>query len=168
MSNEVCISCRRPKASIDCELCHEPVCKGCTRFLEEGTFSFRRKLPESLSHSRYCDPCFASEVEPALEAYREVMEQARGVYIFFTTQKRQPTILKKSNDSIRVEACDDRDETILRLAFMAVEQGYNAVLQVNVTSEKVRNEGYQTSRWRGIGIPAQVDAAKVERESARE
>lgn len=163
MEESTCISCRRPKSVHECGLCHEPLCKNCAQFLDESTFSFMKKLPDELSHSYYCYPCYDAHVEPTFELYRQHMQQAQESYIFFTTQKKPVPIIKKSKEKVSVESCEDRDETILRLAFLSAEQGYNAVVQVEVTSEKIRNEGYEKSKWRGVGFPAQVDAAKLER-----
>src|SRR5690606_7251136 len=114
-----CISCRRPKATLQCGLCEEPLCKSCDEFLAAGTFSFLEKIPSELTHTHYCSNCHRDHVEPALASYNETMDHARGVYIFFTTQRTQPPIVKKSSNGVRVEGCDDRDETILRLAFRA-------------------------------------------------
>jgi hypothetical protein len=65
---------------------------------------------------------------------------------------------------VTVKDVPDRDEAILRLAFLAAEEGFNAILDVNVKSEKVRNEGWQKMRWSGSGLPVGVDAAKIERD----
>jgi hypothetical protein len=163
MLKDVCVSCRRPKDDLSCELCHADLCKKCVQFLDAATFSFYTKIPNELSHTHYCQNCYAQTVESALEAYEEIIERARGSYVFFTSHRKQIPLLKKSKDSVRVENCEDRDETILRLAFLAAEQGYNSVMEVEVVCEKVRNEGYQKSAWRAVGIPATVDAEKMER-----
>ena len=164
----ICISCRRPKASLSCEICFEPVCKSCERFLEASTFSFFETLPEELSHTHYCSLCYDSHVAPAFDSYSEIMERARGLYFFFDTQRKMIPVLKTSKENVRVESCNDRDETILRLGFLAAQQGYNAVTEAKVVCEKVRNAGYQKSKWQGVGIPAQVDAEKLERNLSRE
>lgn len=161
--DSLCISCRRPKATLHCEICQEPLCKSCDQFLKAGTFSFLKTTPENLTRTHYCPSCYSAEIEPALEEYNEVLERAKSVYIFFKTQKKAPPVLKKSKEAVRVDACDDRDETILRLAFFAAQEGYNAVVETEVLSEKVRNGAYQTTRWKGVGIPALVDAERVER-----
>ena len=51
---------------------------------------------------------------------------------------------------LTVKDCPDRDETIMRLAFFAAQRSSNAVIQVEVTAEKVRNGAYQTSKWSGF------------------
>ncbi|MCM2323953.1 MAG: hypothetical protein NDJ90_11895, partial [Oligoflexia bacterium] len=149
--------------SLTCESCGEPVCKACVFFLEPDTFSFLRQLPAELKHSRYCPSCQAAHIAPALEAYEEKLERAREVYFFFVTQRKAIPLLRRSKEKLSVEDCGDRDETILRLAFQAVELGCNAVIEAEVLSEKVRNAGYQTSRWHGTGFPAEVDVARMER-----
>jgi len=163
MSEKICISCRRPKATHPCELCSEWSCKSCGHFLDADTFSFREKVASELKHTYYCAPCFQAQVEPELETYREMMVQAEDVYIFFTSQKKSIPLVSKAKESIRVENCEDRDQTILRLAFKAVEQGHNAVMETHVVSEKVRNAGHQKNKWSGTGIPATVDAERIER-----
>ncbi len=163
MLQEVCISCRRPKATLSCEICQDFVCKECVQFLEASTFSFLRNLPEELSHTYYCSPCYDAEVDPQLQSYNEVMERARSLYFFFNTQRRPVPVLKKSKETARVDNCEDRDETILRLAFIAAENGFNAIVEAEITSKKVRDEGYEKSSWSGIGTPAQVDVTRLER-----
>lgn len=166
--SEICAACRRPKAKYACALCQASLCKDCEEFLPADTFAFQPELPENLTHTHYCQSCHDSEVRPAIEKYEETLDLARGVYVFFTTQKRQPAVLKRSQEKVQIKDCDDRDETILRLAFLAASQGYNALTETQVTAEKVRNAGYQKSRWIGSGVPAQVDAERLERENARE
>jgi hypothetical protein len=163
MSENTCAACRRPKATIQCEACEDWNCKSCAELLDETAFSFLAKVPEELKHSRYCQHCWQMHVEPALEDYQQKMQAAKDVFIFFTTQKKPIPVLSKEKDQIRVENCEDRDETILRLAFKAVEAGCNAVVETNVISEKVRNAGWQKTAWKGSGFAATVDGEKIER-----
>lgn len=163
MSKEMCTSCRRLKAELNCGNCKEPVCKGCAHFLEADTFSFLKEIPECLSHSYYCDGCYDTHVQQVLVTYQETMERARKAYFFFKTQRKQIPLIRKSKLKVHVGLCKDRDETILRLGFFAAEQGYNAIVEGDVTSSKVRNAGYEKMIWSGTGIPAQIDSSKLDR-----
>mgnify|MGYP003350946860 CR=1 FL=1 len=163
MSEQLCGACRRPKATIQCELCKDWNCRSCAQLLSEDAFSFSRNAAPELRHSRYCQHCWQQHVEPAQADYEQKMADAREVYIFFTTQKRPVPLISREKDKIRVQECGDRDETILRLAFQAVELGCNAVVETQVDHEKVRNAGWQKTAWRGEGFPARVDAEKLER-----
>ena len=167
-SQNQCVSCRKPKASKKCGLCEGDVCKSCLQFIEPTTFSFLPELPPELSHTHYCSGCYGSTVEPALVSYGETMELAKTVFVFFTTQKRRPTTLKRGLEQVRVVACADRDETILRMAFLAAREGHNAIVETEVDCKKLRNEGYQKSEWRGVAFPATVDASKLDREALRD
>lgn len=163
MSDGVCLSCRRTRPVSPCEVCFEEVCSNCEHFLGASTFSFLKEVPSELSHSHYCQGCYDSKVEPALESYRETMKRAEKVYVFFTSQRKSLPVLRRSKEKISVEKCEDRDETILRLAFFAAQQDYNAILETDVASVKVRDAGYEHKVWRGSALPVQVDAEKVER-----
>lgn len=163
MSEEICSVCRRPKAIRECELCEASLCKSCSLFLEGTTFSFLRKLPEVLSHTYYCGSCYDENIEPALTSYQETMELAKKAYFFFNTQKKAIPLLKKAKETLVVENCADRDEAILRLAFFAAQDGFNAVIEAEVISKKIRNEGYEKSSWRAVGVAALVDAEKMEK-----
>ncbi len=165
MSESVCYECRGPKANLRCGICEESLCKKCARFLDEQTFSFRTQLAPELSHTYYCSPCFDAQVEPELAAYDETMDRAKEAFFFFVTHKGGVPVEKRALKPVEVESCPDRDETILRLAFRAAENGFNAVMDAEVKAEKVRTGGggYQKSRWMGKGIPALVDAERLNR-----
>jgi hypothetical protein len=131
--------------------------------MKEGTFSFRKEVPIDLQHDYYCQGCYASTVEPELESYAATMEAAKGVFFFFDTQKKPIPVLGKGTAPVEVAECVDRNETILRLGFQAAEQGFNAVMGAVVEGSQVRNHGWQKTAWRGRGMPAQVDAERLEK-----
>jgi hypothetical protein len=160
---ETCITCRRLKADQFCGLCGQSICRGCEISLEEGAFSFLAEVKPELEHLHYCQACHASTVEPELEAYNAMKAQARGVFFFFDTRKQQIPTLKKSREKIEVKACVDRNETILRLGFIAAQQGYNAVINAQVVATQMRDHGYQKTNWSGVGYPAMVDGDRLDR-----
>ena len=167
MSATDCVSCGKPKAVLTCEVCQEALCKKCDQILDPGTFSFLEKIPEELTHLHYCGSCYDSVVAPQLDDYNEVMERAKNAFVFFTTQRKETPLIRKAREVLKVSQCLDRDETILRLAFFAAQAGFNAIIEVEVTSEKLRNGAYQTSRWSGRGIAAQIDGKKVDLQDQR-
>ena len=162
MQNAECIACRKPKATLECEVCNEMVCKNCSQVLDKSTFSFMEEVPEILTHTLYCSGCFDHQVAPELDTYNEILSRAKDCFVFFTTQRKEIPLIRRSKVTFNVSANKDRDETILRLAFFAAKDNYNAITEVNVSASKVINEGYQTSVWKGSGIPALVDADKME------
>ncbi len=162
--DKICVSCRKPnKATLLCGACEGTVCKNCAQFLENTTFAFEPKLSDELKHTYYCTSCHQEHVSPALSAYEETLQQARDIFIFFTTQKSRLPVKTKATQKIKVENCPDRDETILRIAFQAAQLGYNSVIETEVSSEKVRNAGWQKSNWKGAGLPANLDRSRLER-----
>ncbi|MBU6154319.1 MAG: hypothetical protein KGP28_08470 [Bdellovibrionales bacterium] len=161
MENE-CVDCRKPKAGLECGLCFSTICKSCAQSPPHGSFRLLPAIPEQLSHSRYCGTCYSEQVEPELHTYEETLERAKQTLIFFKTQKKGLRISRKERLPEHVDACPDRDETILRLAYLAASKGYNAVIEVEVSAKKVRNEAYQSSIWSGSGVPAEVDSIEFD------
>ena len=161
-SAAACSSCRSPRLETHCKLCDAPLCRKCVLAPPQGAFFYLWPLPEELSHICYCQNCFQDKVEPALAHYETTLAQAREVFVFFTTQRKAIPVLKKAKEKISIDLQEDRDDTILKLAYLAADQGYNAIVECDLKSEKKRNEGYQHSVWKGSAFPAQVDAEKVE------
>ena len=164
MTPDECITCRKPKATHTCDVCDEAICKKCLNILDLATFTFLKVLPPELKHTNYCGGCYDTLVAPALDSYNEIMERAEGAFVFFKTQRKEIPLIKKSKEVYRVLDCPDRDETILRLAFFATQAGFNAVIEVEASAEKVRNGAYQTSKWSGSGVGATVDSDKIDRQ----
>lgn len=147
-----CVVCLSPKAQAKCGICQSDICKKCATTLESDSFSFLGEIPKDLNHYFYCGPCFVENVEPPLKAYRETMKKARQVSIFYKKQSKESRWFKRNEKPIKVE-CADRDESLLRLAFIAASTNFHLVVDVELTAEKIQNGGYQTSRWTAFGIP---------------
>ncbi len=121
-------------------------------------------IPAELTHRCYCAPCFNDKVGPALDAYNQNVRKAKAVFIFTKFKGEQTRLMKRNEKPIQVEGCLDERDTLLRLAFLAVKVGCNAVIDVDIRAKKLRNEGYQTIRWQASGIPTKVDADKLNRQ----
>ncbi len=160
----LCSSCLQPKASLKnnlhCGICERLLCKDCAQFVEGSFFSFLKVIPEELNQSTYCGTCYDQKILPARESYLEIMERAKQVYAFF--KKDHIPLIRRSKNPVSVKDCPDYDETLLRLAFFAAEQSFNALLEVNLVSEKVFNHGYQSLIWSGTAFPAEIRAASLE------
>ncbi len=161
----ICSSCKGPKASLSCGRCAVAICKRCAQTVEPGTFAFLEQIPADISHKTYCVPCYNEAVQPALSSYNGVMARARKVYIFEKkTRGAETRLIKRTEKPVKVEGCSDERDTLMRLAFRVASRGFNALIDVDVQSKKVRDEdGYQTTTWQGIGVPVRVDAVKLEK-----
>lgn len=156
MSTPVCSTCHGGKAGLVCGLCAASTCKTCAQFLEAGSFSFLPEIPPELAHDVYCATCADRVVAPALADYEAAMARARETLVFAKSQGKETRLIRRQEKPVRVEACDDREETVLRLAFLASRLGYNAIVDMDLVSRKVRNHAYQTLVWSGTGVPANV------------
>ena len=167
MSDLGCVSCRKAKTNFVCEICEGDVCKSCVQVLDAKSFSFLEKIPADLAHRNYCGACYDEKVTPELESYSEIMERAEKIFVFFKTQKKEIPLIKKSKEKYTVVDQFDRDETIMRLAFFAAQSKFNAIIEVDVFSSKLRNGAYQTSRWQGTGIGADIDGKRQDLQDAQ-
>src|SRR6185437_16020019 len=154
----ICSQCRAPVSdpASPCELCQAPLCRKCRIFLSEEEFALAGERPPELLHSYYCGACHDEHVIPFQERYQETLEQAKQVNIIYKGSKSTIRVLRKATQAIQVANIRDRDEAILRLAYQAALLGFNAVIEVEVTSQKLRNEGWQKSAWSGHGVPAEI------------
>lgn len=103
-------------------------------------------------------------VEPEIVNYNDTMRKAKEVFIFYKSQGKESRTIRRAEAPLKVSDCPDREETLLRLAFLAAHANYNALVDINLTSKKVRNEGYQTLIWNGTAVPANVDADRHNRD----
>lgn len=163
MELQACSICFKPKAKLECGVCKSPICKNCTQFLDEASFEFLNKLPDDLTHKTFCHPCFEAVVEPNLQKYNNDIEKARNVFVFYKTENKESRYFKRGDQQVIVKDCPDKEETILRLAFQAVQLDCNVIVDVDLSSEKVKSGSYQTSKWKGSAFPVQADPSKLEK-----
>lgn len=163
MSSTKCLVCQNSKAPFQCGICHEHLCKNCTQFVEDNSFSLLSYIPVHLQHTTYCGPCFDARVAPTLETYNQTMEKARDVNVYFKTQGKETRTFKRKHEALKVEECDDRDEALLKLAFLAAKANFNTLIDVNLTSKKEIINGYQRSIWSATGIPMNAEDRNFKR-----
>lgn len=143
-------------------MCQEALCKSCAQFVDGDRFSWLPQIPKELSHTTYCGPCFNVNVAPAMAEYDEAMEQAKRINVFFTTDSKQTRFFNRKEKPFKIANCPDKEETLLRLAFLAVRAGFNSIIDVEITSEKVRNGSYQTTIWKGTGVPTKLEGRRFQ------
>ena len=146
---------------MECGICHSSICKSCTQFLDEDSFSFLASVPENLSHLAYCGPCFDLHVAPAQADYNETMEKAKDISVYNKKQGKETRLIKRLEEPVHVDDCDDYEETILRLAFLTVKANYNSLVDMDIVSKKVKTDGYQSTKFSGTGIPAHVTVDRL-------
>jgi hypothetical protein len=146
-----------------CQFCDLALSKGEAQYVDETTFPFYKSLPEGVNLGTYCYSCYDRIVGPSLDIYNEKMEKAKNVNVFYFSQSKESRFVRRKERHIEVSNCEDKDDAILRLAFIAVEQGQNTLLDVEITTTKTRNGGWQSSHCGARAIPAIVDEVKLQR-----
>ena len=165
---ENCPLCRVRDAEINCPLCPTQLCKKCAETVDSEAFPYQPEMAKLYAGKRFCPSCFDNEVAPKLAAHDELLEKAREVPWFPRTYRRNLPIVKKSHTTLSVTEGLDRDDILLRLGFMTVEKGYNAMIEVEVAAAKVRNHGYQKMVWQGTAHPIEIDVDRLVRVDERD
>ncbi|MGZ5279880.1 MAG: hypothetical protein ACXWC9_08060, partial [Pseudobdellovibrionaceae bacterium] len=128
--------------------------------------SFLPSLPAGFETGAFCPPCYAEQVQPAIEAYDQDIERAKEVIVFLKRQTKETRHVKRLHDPVVVDHCLDRDETLLRLAYQAVKAGYSGLVDVEISSVKIREGSRQHSDYSGYGVPAEIDLSKIPKDRA--
>ena len=158
-----CCSCFDKKAPLQCGVCKEALCKKCAQFLSEDSFSFLNPKPSYLTSLVFCPQCYDSKIAQDLRLYEETIEKAKDILVFFKDQSKETRLMSRKEPAIKIENCDDREETLLRLAFVAAQKNFNGLVDVELDSKKVRDGSYQTHKWSGSAVPTHIDSKKINR-----
>ncbi|MEI8346539.1 MAG: hypothetical protein WCG27_03670 [Pseudomonadota bacterium] len=157
MKSSLCHSCQKARPSFTCGACQTELCKKCVKFVEDTEFLFLPQIPQELTYGVYCWQCYEEKVAPALADYAENMERAKNISIYLKIQSKETRLIRRASAPFQVTDCLDREETILRLAFLAAKGKFNGLIDVDVVAEKVKIGTYQTTKWRGTAVPANIN-----------
>jgi hypothetical protein len=124
--------------------------------MADDAFAFLAQPTKDLTHPIYCTHCYDAKITPALEKYNQIMEQAKEVHIYFKTQGKETRTIKRKEKPLKITDCEDYDEALLRLAFLAAQLKYNALVDVVAQSKKAITKGYQKLIWSVTGTPTNV------------
>lgn len=154
MKTSECSSCLTNLTPLKCDICHLSCCKDCLIFVDEGVFEILSLLPEKIQDKGLCSRCFDSEASPVIEDYKVILEKAKEVNVYDIDQTQETYKMPRHEKPITVAQCDDREETLIRLAFYAAQKGFNTLVDVDLQSSKSKQTGtYKKLVWSGKGIP---------------
>jgi hypothetical protein len=112
-------------------------------------------------HTLFCNSCFDQHIAADLAHYEQTMEQAKEVLVYFKAQSKETRLIRRLEKPISVRDCADHDETLMRLAFIAAKMGYNAVIDIDLVTKKVRLGSYQTQVFSATGMPTNVNIRNI-------
>ncbi len=133
------------------------MCKSCVQFVDNERLSFYNPPADQALTGAYCLTCYEAKAAPAIRDYDAIMEQAKNVNVFFTEQGKETRLIKRSDTKFSISNCTDRDETILRMAFFAVQAGFDTLVDIDLVYEKVRDGSFKLSNWKGTATGAKPD-----------
>ena len=91
----------------------------------------------------------------------DMLEQAKNVAMFYKDQGKETRRMSRVEKPLTVDNCLDKNDMILRLAFRAIEAGFNTLVDVDLVSQKVRNGNYQHLVWSGTAVPVSLEPEKL-------
>lgn len=157
----ICKICRGPKAKYECGLCHEHSCKKCTQFLGEDSFHLLKKIPDTLKHPTYCLNCFDEHVAATYNEYNETMEKAKDIIIYSKDQSKLTRFLKRKEEPIHVENCEDEQEALIHMSFYAVQGNFNALIDVEIKTKKIIVGSHKKTIYSGTAVPITIDPNEI-------
>lgn len=153
MEKAQCESCFSADTVLRCHKCSNPSCKKCSCFIDEEEFDFLSLLPEDVAGQTFCPSCYNSSIAATLEEYREYLAKARAVDVYDKEQKRESWRFRRTEKKLSIKDCDDREETLLRLALLSAQKGFDTMVDVDIQSEKVGTGTYKKLIWSGTASP---------------
>ncbi|HRK01134.1 MAG TPA: hypothetical protein PLH57_00590 [Oligoflexia bacterium] len=166
-ANMVCIHCHLAKPRTDkCELCEESVCASCVirPTPERVQYWSSTDRPKETECKWVCPRCFDETLEPIYERYDQALEAAHNTHYFPKAYRGAPPVLRKARQPVTVDNGVDREDVLTKLQLVAVQQGFNGLIHLEIESKKQRMvDGYSKMVWRGTALPADLDTEKLER-----
>lgn len=156
-----CSHCGKAKSPYQCGVCNDTLCKSCVQFMPDGAFQYLTNRPKEISHNWYCSVCFNNNVSTALADYETIAARAKGILVFDISQGKETRFVKRLEKPIVIASGLDQYDITMRLAYMAAEKNFNAIVDLNVKATKVRDGSYQTTAYSGSAIPTNVDDRKL-------
>lgn len=166
MENQNCITCLNGKAQLVCGICQSHICKKCAHFVDETQTLYMTNKPEVLKHTTFCGACYDAQVAQVMDAYEQTLARAREILVFDKSQGKETRFISRKESIIKVTDCSDYDEALLRFAFIAAQLNFNAIIDVDLHSRKVKTGSYQTQLWDGTARPANVSEHKLMKDRA--
>lgn len=120
------------------------------------TFSFQKKVPDELKHSAYCMNCFDDKVAAPLAEYNDKMERAKDIILYTKEQTKLTRLLKRKNAPYKVEGCEDEHEAIMRMSFMAVEDRFNCLIDIEIQTKKIVSGSHKKTMFAATAVPINI------------
>lgn len=161
MEKKVCEVCNKNKTALKCDMCKESSCKQCSEFIDEDCFEFVSLLPENLKNKTFCLNCYGSSVAEDMNMYKDLLEKAKNMDVYSKDQSSETRLIKRIEKPIKIEDCSDRDETLLRLAFLSAQKGFDTMVDVDIRYKKVgEGKAYRKLVWGGSAVPVDPSIRK--------
>jgi regulator of sigma D len=147
------LQCGHSKASYTCHICHGHFCKNCVEFLEEGHFNLMPLVPQELKGTVYCQSCYQAQVWPQISAYEETVANVKNFPIYEKSQSKETRLMNRKEKPIQISDARDREDIFMKLAYQAFQNGFDAIVDVEMKSHKTHQGSYVLVHWTGSGIP---------------
>lgn len=147
-----CVSCLQKKAPLSCVLCEASLCKDCVQFVDENSFPFCHLMQQKMHVGAQCPNCYQEKSLSHVEKYEEILQKAKNIDIYYRRiNGKEARLMERMEPALKVENCSDEEDVLMSLAFLAVQMGATAVIDVEVFSQKTKDGSYTTVTWNGVG-----------------
>ncbi len=81
--------------------------------------------------------------------------------VFSKEEAKKTGHLKRKEMPYQIENCEDQNETILRLAFYAAQDGFNCLLDLELRHKKIIVGSHKKTIYSGTATPISIDPSDV-------
>lgn len=153
-----CVICNNPKANITCRECDSSVCKSCIEFVGDALFEYDEYTDETSPVGHYCSSCYTTTIVPRLDVYNEIVERAKEVSVFSTEKSQESRLIKRTDVKLKIDECEDKEDLIMKLAYMAAKAGYNSIVDMDLVYTKTRDGSFKLANWSGTATAANLNS----------
>ena len=136
-----------------CDDCDCLSCKHCSFIIDGEVFELVSLLPDSIKDKAFCPNCYNDKYGAIFEEQLEILERAKDVNVYSKIQTKETRLIRRIHKPIHIKECEGREETLLRLAFLAAKEGYDTLVDVDLTTQKIGTKSYIRLLWNGVAVP---------------
>jgi uncharacterized protein YbjQ (UPF0145 family) len=89
------------------------------------------------------------------------MEAAKEIIVYSKEQSKLTRGVKRLEDPIKTENCEDEEEALMRMSFDAVKMNFNALIDVQFKTNKIIIGSHKKTMVSATAVPVTIDPNQI-------